>query len=56
MLTIARFVPQSWAMTALHDLVVRDATLTAVLPSVGVLFLMGALCRGFGLRLITREP
>jgi hypothetical protein len=56
LLTIARFVPQSWAMTALHDLVVRDATLTAVLPSVGVLFLMGALCRGFGLRLITREP
>jgi ABC-2 type transport system permease protein len=56
LLAMARFVPQSWAVTALHDLVVREAALTAVLSAVGVLLLMGAVFCGLGLRLILREP
>lgn len=52
LLAIARLVPQSWAMAALNDLVVREAALTAVLPAVGVLLLMGTLFSGIGLKLM----
>ncbi|WP_449240529.1 ABC transporter permease [Desulfoscipio gibsoniae] len=55
LLTLARFVPQSWAIIALNDLVVRDAALSAALPSVGVLLLMGAVFCGMGLTLINRR-
>jgi ABC-2 type transport system permease protein len=55
LLTLARVVPQSWAVTALEDLVGRGAALGSVVPHILVLLLMGILFFGLALKTLRWE-